>query len=74
MKIEKVELVKNVNIMNIEETYTFPLQNVMKIYYSNGKCRVLDLVCNKDITDVNKLIVVYNDYTKTKTLFEEEKN
>lgn len=72
MEIIKIELVKNVNVKNILDDYVYPLQNIIKVYFKNGESRTIDLVCNKDITNVNKLVVVYNDFTKIKVLFEEE--
>jgi len=70
--IVKIEFVKNVNIKNTFNNYVFPLQNIIKIDYRSGKSRTIDLICNRDITSVENLEVIYNSSSKEKVLFEEE--
>lgn len=68
--IIKVELVKNVRIRNLHNDFLFPKQNVMKIYFTNGEIRILDLFSQMDITNVDYFRAEETKNTKIKVLFE----
>ena len=69
--IIKITKINNVRIENTHNGYLFPSQNILKIEYRDKTYRILDLISQKDITDIDYFKVVNTDKTKEKTLFKE---
>ena len=62
-EIVKIDVVKGARVQNLHNGFTFPRQNIMKVYFRDGSYRVLDLFSKLDITDI--------DYFKDGRLSEE---
>lgn len=71
--IIKITKLKNVRIRNTHDDYLFPYQDVIIVEYANKKERTIDLIANKDITDIDYYKVVKTDRTKESIIFEEYK-
>ena len=71
--IIKITKLKNVKIQNTHDDYLFPYQDVIIVEYANKKERTIDLIANKDITDIDYYKVVKTDRTKESIIFEEYK-
>lgn len=69
--IIKIEHIKNVRIRNNNNRVLFPMQNILKVYFRDGKSRTIDLFSERDITDIEYLQEVETPKTKTKTIFKE---
>lgn len=69
--IIKIEHIKNVRIRNNNNRVLFPMQNILKIYFRDGKSRTIDLFSERDITNIEYLKEVETPKTKTKTIFKE---
>lgn len=67
--IVKMTLISNAVIRNIHSNNTFKFNNVMIIEYLDNSKRVLDLVSNRDMTDVDYLKVEKGKLTTEKVLF-----
>ena len=59
-------------MQNLHNGFTFPRQNVMKVYFRDGSYRVLDLFSKLDITDIDYFKVI-EDNVRIKTLFENKR-
>lgn len=70
--IIKMEIIKDVKILNTHNEKLFPKQDIMLVKFRNEEVRVLDLFSEKDITDIDYLEVIYPVKMKTKVIFEEE--
>ena len=71
--IVKIIRISNVRIENTHNGYLFPSQNILRIEYRDKTYRILDLISQKDITDIDYFKVINTNKTKEKTLFEEFK-
>lgn len=69
--IIKIELVKNARIQNTHNSFIFPKQYIIKVYYRNNKLRILDLFSKRDITDIDYFKIY--DEKEVKVLFNEFK-
>ena len=70
MEIIKITKVDNVNVENAHNGHLFPLQSILEVEYEDGSKRTLDLISERDITDIDYLIVRKSDKTKEKYLFQ----
>ena len=71
-EIVKIDVVKGARVQNLHNGFTFPRQNVMKVYFRDGSYRVLDLFSKLDITDIDYFKVI-EDNVKIRTLFENKR-
>ena len=71
-EIVKIDVVKGARVQNLHNGFTFPRQNVMKVYFRDGSYRVLDLFSKLDITDIHYFKVI-EDNVRIKTLFENKR-
>lgn len=71
-EIVKIDVVKGARVQNLHNGFTFPRQNVMKVYFRDGSYRVLDLFSKLDITDIDYFKVI-EDNVRIKTLFENKR-
>ena len=69
MKIIKIARVKNVKIENLHNGFIFPTQDILRVSFENGDIRTIDLICEKDITDIDYLKVIESDKTRYKNIF-----
>ena len=60
---------RNVRILNIHNNILFPLQDVIEIEFDNRQKRIIDLMSEKDITDIDYFKVEESDKTKCMNLF-----
>ena len=67
-----VEIVKNVRIRNLHNDFLFPKQDIMNVYFRDGKKRTLDLLSQRDFTDIDYFKVENTKSTKVNVLFFEE--
>ena len=69
--ITKIVEAKNVNVVNIHNNLVFNNQKLL--YISMGKeIRIIDLLANKDITDIDYLKIITTNKTKYKKIFVDE--
>ena len=69
--ITKIVEAKNVNVGNIHNNLVFNNQKLL--YISMGKeIRIIDLLANKDITDIDYLKIITTSKTKYKKIFVDE--
>lgn len=59
----------NIRVKNLHNGVLFPKQDILEIEFDNSSKRIIDLMSQKDITDINYLQVVENEKTKTTNLF-----
>lgn len=71
-EIVKIDVVKGARVQNLHNGFTFPRQNVMKVYFRDGSYRVLDLFSKLDITDIDYFKVI-EDNVRIRTLFENKR-
>ena len=71
-EIVKIDVVKGARVQNLHNGFTFPRQNVMKVYFRDGSYRVLDLFSKLDITDIDYFRVI-EENVRIKTLFENKR-
>lgn len=71
MNIIEITRFKNVRIKNLHNEVLFPTQDILRITFENGDNRIIDLISEKDITDIDYLSVVVSDKTRTRTLFKD---
>lgn len=71
-EIVKIDVVKGARVQNLHNGFTFPRQNIMKVYFRDGSYRVLDLFSKLDITDIDYFKVI-EDNVRIKTLFENKR-
>ena len=69
--IIRLTKINNVRILNKHNGYLFPYQNILEIEFRNGKKRVLDLISERDITEIDYFEVVKTNKTKEVNLFKE---
>ena len=71
-EIVKIDIVRGARVQNLHNGFTFPKQNVMKVYFRDGSYRVLDLFSKLDITDIDYFRVI-EDNVKVKNVFENKR-
>lgn len=71
MNIIEIKRVCDIRIKNKHNGVVFPLQDILKISYENGKNRVLDLFSEKDITDIDYFEIVESDKTSEIVYFKD---
>lgn len=69
--IVRITLVRNVHIKNTHDNHLFPLQDIIEIENRGGYVRILDLIADKDITDITYFEVCESEKTKRKDIFVE---
>lgn len=67
-----VEIVKNVRIRNLHNDFLFPKQDIINVYFRNGEKRILDLLSQRDFTNIDYFKVENTKNTKVNVLFFEE--
>ena len=72
--IVRITKVNNIQIENTHNGLLFPMQNVLEIETRGGDTRVLDLMADRDITEINYFIVHETNKTSRKDLFNEFKD
>ncbi len=70
--IVKISKLNYVQIKNTHNEFLYPLQSVLIIEYRNKRQSIIDLVANKDITNIDYFEVIKTSKTKEKILFEEQ--
>lgn len=70
--IIRITKVNNVQIENTHNGILFPLQNVLEVEDRQGNVRTLDLMANRDMTDIEYFVVHESSKTTRKDLFKEE--
>lgn len=71
-EIVKIDIVRGARVQNLHNGFTFPKQNVMKVYFRDGSYRVLDLFSKLDITDIDYFKVI-EDNVKVRNVFENKR-
>lgn len=69
--IIKITKIDNVKIENTHNDFQYPLQSILKIETREGGSRIIDLMADRDITDIDYLVVKETPKTKEKILFKE---
>lgn len=69
--IIRITKTSNVRVENTHNGFMFPVQNILEIEYRDGGVRVLDLMAQRDISDISYLVVHDSPKTKRKDLFKE---
>ena len=69
MNIIEIYIKKNVNIQNLHNEVIYPKQSILVVSYENGSERIIDLMSEKDITDIDYFKVIESDKTKKRILF-----
>ena len=69
--IVRITKVDNVRIKNLHDGYLFPLQSVLEIEIRGGATRIIDLIADRDITDIDYYEVCETTKTRRKDLFKE---
>lgn len=71
MNIIEIAKIKNVRIKNKHNDFIFPTQDILRVSFENGDIRTIDLICEKDITDIDYFEVIESDRTKERILFKD---
>ena len=71
--IIKIELIKNVRFKNIHNNFIFPPQSILEITFRNNEKRIIDLICEKDVTSIDYFKLIKTPKSKSHVLFEEIK-
>lgn len=69
MNIVEIYIKKNINIQNLHNEVIYPKQSILVVSYENGTERIIDLMSEKDITDIDYFKVIESDKTKKRILF-----
>ena len=69
--IIRITRIRNVQIENTHSGLLFPVQDILEIEDRGGATRVLDLIAERDITEIDYFVVHETDKTKKKNLFTE---
>jgi len=69
--IIRISKIDNIQVENTHNGFMFPVQNILEIEFRGGDVRILDLMADRDITDIDYLIVHETPKTKRKDLFKE---
>lgn len=71
MNIIEIAIKKNINIINLHNEVVYPKQNILVVSFENGTERIIDLMSEKDITDIDYFKVIESDKTKKRLLFKD---
>lgn len=71
MDIKKITKIKNVKIKNTHNDFMYPSQDILEIEFKNGSIKRLDLLSQKDMTDVDYFEVIETIMTKKDIIYEE---
>lgn len=69
--IVRITKVNNVQIKNLHDEHLFPLQSVLEVENRGGYTRIIDLIADRDITDITYYEVCETPKTRRKDLFKE---
>ncbi len=69
--IVKITKVNNIRVQNKHNGYIFPYQSILEIEYRDKTKRILDLICDRDITEIDYFEIVKTNKTKEVILFKE---
>lgn len=69
--IVRITKKKNVKVRNIHNDIVFPYQNILVVEFENGKDRIIDLMSEKDITDIDYLEIMETPKTTYRKVFED---
>lgn len=69
--IIKISKIDNIRIKNKHNGYLFPQQSILKVETREGYYRIIDLIAERDITDIDYFEIVETPKTKEKVLFKE---
>lgn len=72
--IIRITLVRNVRVKNLHDGFLFPLQNIIEVEKRGGETRIIDLIADRDITDIDYYEICETKKTKRKDLFKEFEN
>lgn len=70
--IIRIDFIKNINIQNLHNNFIYPKQSILKLYFRNKKYRIIDLLSEIDITEIDYFKILETKKTKIKTLFKEQ--
>lgn len=71
MNIIEIAIKKNVNIVNLHNEVIYPKQSILVVSFENGTERIIDLMSEKDITEIDYFKVVESDKVKKRLLFKD---
>lgn len=69
--IIRITKVNNVRVENLHDGFLFPAQDFLEIETRGGDVRILSLIAERDITDIDYLKLKETDKTKKRDLFKE---
>lgn len=69
-RIISIIKIDNIQIRNTNNNYLYPMQSILEVDMDNGH-RIIDLIAEKDITDIDYFEIVTTNKTKKKVLFKE---
>ena len=69
--IIRITKVNNIQIKNLHGDFLFPKENILEIENRKGDIRILSLVSERDITDIDYFAVCETSKTKRRDLFME---
>ena len=72
--IIKISKIDNIRIKNLHNEYLFPLQSVLKVETRGDGYRIIDLISERDITDIDYFELVETPKTKERAIFKEFEN
>lgn len=69
MNIVEIYIKKNINIQNLHNEIIYPKQSILVVAFENGEERIIDLMSEKDITNIDYFKVIESEKTKKRILF-----
>lgn len=69
--IIRITQVNNIHIKNLHDEHLFPLQSVLEVENRRGDIRIIDLIADRDITDIDYYVVCETPRTRRKHIFKE---
>ena len=69
--IVKIVKIKNIMVKNIHNDFTYPRQDVLEITNRAGEVRIIDLLAERDITNIDYFELVGDKKTTRKVIFQE---
>ena len=67
--IIRITKINNIQIENTHNGLFFPLQSILEIEFRGGATRILDLIAERDITDISYFVIHETPKTRKKDLF-----
>jgi hypothetical protein len=67
--IVKMTLQKDMTVVNLHNNSKFRNNDILKIEYANGEVRYLDLLSNRDMTDVDYFKIEKGLLSREKVIF-----